>query len=240
MSYLESLAKKDTNNNSVGSTTALMQVRIVIPTPEIIVATPIKENTKTQLTHGLQGLGDTWRNAMGHDDLTTKIRHLAQDVIKTGEWPRSQIRNGIVTDVTAVVAAEVERIKKQQPSDVDSDDKMKEIFDKVQQATNDKQSVTNIQDSFVSVSSNGIARNSVADSVGDQILAQLGLGGNANGGDGDDDDDSGDPNVSVTCNDAAARANGSRRNEFTCVNHRNIIITQLSGGKVNTTTISTL
>ena len=112
-------------------------------------------------------------------------------MVKTGKWPRSQILNGAITDVTAVVAAEVERIKKEQSPDVDNNDndnRVKDILDTAQQAAIGKQSSTNIQNPPISVSSNGIARDSNVDNIVDQIFAQLGLGlgGNGDGGDGGD------------------------------------------------------
>ena len=144
--------------------------------------------------------------------------------------------SGCATDVRGVVAAEVERIQKAQSNGTGNDhnnDKLKDVLSTIQRATTGGYENTSIQNSPISISSNGTT---TSNDIGQHILANIGLGSEgAEDGGGDGGDDSGGGNNETECQDASARTNGSKRNEFTLVNPRNITITPFSSRNLNTT-----
>ena len=239
-SYSETLPKLNNNIGIASSAKGSMQVHnIATPIKEFTTATTEADNHMVLAADDLQGLGDPWQSALGHESLNDKIQKWAQEVVNGGKWPKPPIINGAITDVRAVVAAEVERIKQRQQQNIDHDDgndKMNSILDAIPTTTSGKQSSAALQNSPTSMSSNGIGNDSNIGDVGDQILAQLGFGMGGNGGGGGDGDDHGDSNIGTIHNDAAGRANATRRNECTLVNPRNITITSFSGRNFNTTT----
>ena len=238
VSHLENLIKTNANTNAASSATGFVQVHIATPTKEPTTTTPTVDGDMVPLTDELQRLGDSWQSALGHDNLGFKIHRWAQDVINNGKRPKSQIINGTIADVTAVVAAEVERIKNRQQTNINNDDegdKLNGILNALHSAAGGKQNNAVLQHSPSSVSSHSAANDSNVDNIGDQILAQLGLGMGGNGGGGEDGDDNGGSNVGTTHNDTVGRTNSTRRNEFTLVNPRNITITTLSSRNLNTT-----
>ena len=212
-----------------GTTTNTMHANIATPSQD--------EKDNSVALDPLQGPGDPYRPALGHEDLGTKIRKWAVQVLETGVWPRPQILPGSITDVTGIVQLEVDKIRKEkQHSDNigdNNDDKFKDVLSTIQQVAVGNDANTNAQNSPISMSSNDITNNSDISDIGQQILANIGLG---TGGDGDGGgDDSGDGDNEAACQDTATRINGSKRNEFNLVNPRNITITQFSGRNLNTT-----
>ena len=62
-------------------------------TMEVNIGTPISaNNSKIIEVDALQGPGDPYKAALGHEDLGVKIRKWAIQVLEIGSWPKPDAR----------------------------------------------------------------------------------------------------------------------------------------------------
>lgn len=196
-------------------------------------STPINSLTKFDIVDNLHGPNDPYRPALGHDDLVSRITQWAMDVIEKGIWPKSQCLVGVLTDVTGVVQAEVQRLTKLKHNNAPTYNGHNGVLDVARRHANANQSNLVIQASPNSASNDGSGTNS----INAQIIAQLGLGNTGHGGGGDQDGDGGGDEFGDVGNDNSGYNSdgegGVTKNEFMLVNPRNITNTNFIGRNLN-------
>ena len=108
--YPKNLIQKYTSTNNNGEQGTPLQILISIPVPY----GPTKLSTVKEPRgpiDPLQGPTDPYSPALGHENLQHKIHKWVVEVANIGKWPKPKIVAGIITDVIAVVQAEVTRIQ---------------------------------------------------------------------------------------------------------------------------------
>ena len=204
-----------------------MQVNIVTPSSF--------EDGKSVALDPLQGPVDPYRLALGHEDLGAKIRKWAMQVLETGVWPKPQMVAGSISNVTGIVQAEIDTIKKERQFDsrINANG-----FNDILQALPHNGVIQPISQNIPGSPDSAYSRNSNSTIVGqgesDQILAQLGFGvGGGYNGDHGDGGHGAFGNGGVQ-NEQSGKPGTSKRSEFVLVNQRNITITFFSGRHFNT------
>ena len=228
--YLKNLIQKYTSITINGEPKTPMQIPI----------STLVQNSTTQLsaveasqklTDPLQGANDPYQASLGHENLQNIIHEWVMQVIQTGKWPKSVVIANRITDVIAVVQAEVTRIQNKQIGDQVHEDTNDKVLQTVRRQTFIEQQSNTIQASPISVSSYGSGGD--GGSPNERILVNLGVGGQGNGDkDGDRDGDGYGPGGNVEIGngyDGDSRGGGPRRHEFALVNPRNIIINTFIG-----------
>ena len=230
ISHLEEMVTKNSQASTI--VRAPMAVNIGTPTPMNSMATPNMETAKEKQIDNLQGLGDSWRQAHGHEDLGSRVKGWAKIAIETGQWPKSQCLNGVLIDVTSMVHAEVQRMKNESHAQKDNNIQMDTVMDVMQQVANTN---GNVQMSPISNASTETTITQRDQDDEDEIIAQLALGGSGGGGDDGGSEPSGPVTNNNNCGDSTNGRSANKRTEFALVNPRNINIVTFNGNNVHNT-----
>ena len=218
VTYLENIIKGYAN--AIGSATATpMHVQLAIPTVDVQVGDNLDS---------MQGTGDPWRGAHGHEEFGAKITKWAIDVIETRQWPRTQMIGGVAIDIISIVNAEVQRLRSQQTFQRNNPRDQDDVLSIMQQAMVEIPKSANMQASPAStiiININGAIQD--ADNE-DEIVAQICLGNGGNGG-----SDDGDEPIIIGNNKYSGGSNNrfhdTKRSECALVNPRNTSINAFSG-----------
>ena len=217
---LQAQLKQQTTGTTGHTAQTLVHVQISAPTTIGIA--------KLSTVDELQGPNDPYKAALGHDDLSIKIKNWAKEVIEIGKLPKPQILAGKITDVSGVIQAEMERMNNSKENHTTNADSHNNVFDVVKSEMTNAQLA--VQTSPISVPSNGSSGNGEHNDVNRQIIAQLALGTTGNGGGGDDGDSSRPGNLVDDSGDHNTIGKGGAKiSEFISVNPRNIIINMFTG-----------
>lgn len=157
----------------------------------IQMAIPTIDAKRVDNVDSMQGMGDAWRGARGHEEFGTTITKWVNDVILTGQWPRTEMTGGVAIDVTSIVSAEVQRMKKLKERTNGDDQHYDDMMDTMRQAIEHVPKNENTQMPPASTTSTNINITQRSDHDNDDFLANIGLG-NGGGDDGDGGDNGGD------------------------------------------------